>query len=185
MRFAPLVALLMWLAASGSVANPPAGFVIDDASALLRNGVYYVDADVDLNFSEKSREALENGVSLTIRIDMEVLRRRPWVWDSKVAILQASYELALHALSQQYVVRNLNLGTTQSYASLELATTALGKVSDFPLVDAHLLDDPKNYQWRIRARLDIEALPAPLRPLAYLSSLWRHDSDWYEWPLSR
>ena len=152
---------------------------------MLRDGVYYVDADVDLNFSEKSREALDNGVSLTIRIDLEVLRRRPWLWDSKVSIVRANYELELHALSQQYVVRNLNLGTTHSYASLDLAASALGRVSDFPLVDAHLLDDPKNYRWRIRARLDIEALPAPLRPLAYLSALWRHDSDWYEWPLSK
>lgn len=175
-----LVALVGMQAAGAS--RP--GFSIEHASTSLRDGVYYVDADVDLNLSSESKEALENGVPLTIRYDMQVLRTRPWLWDPMVAALEARYTLELHALSKQYVVRNLNLGTTQSYASLASARAALGRLKDFPLVDANLLDQQADYHWRIRARLDIEALPAPLRPLAYLSALWRHDSDWYEWPLT-
>jgi hypothetical protein len=180
-----LVVLLAHLVGTDAPGLTRAGFSIEHASTMLRDGVYYVDATIDLSFSEKTQEALENGVPLTIRFDFEVLRVRRWLWNEKVAALQASYLLELHALSRQYVVRNLNLGTTQSYASLPSARTALGSMGDFPLVDAHLLDATADYRWRMRARLDIEALPAPLRPLAYVSTLWRHDSDWYEWPLSR
>ena len=152
---------------------------------MLFRSVYLVDADIALEFSAESLEALANGVSLTILIEMQVVRSRPWVWDEEVAEIRADYQLQYHALSDQYVVRNLNLGTSQSFATLGSAREALGTVSGFPLVDAHLLSDAGEYLLRIRARLNIEALPAPLRPLAYLSSLWRLDSEWYEWPMKR
>ena len=177
--------LLLVISANSDIAAASQGFVIEDASTSLREGVYYIDAEVDLNFSEESRRALKNGVALTVRYDMEVRRVRAWLWDAGVARLESRYQLALHALSEQYVVRNINLGTTQSFSSLGAAKNALGRVERFPLVDANLLDEGGSYHWRMRARLDIDALPAPLRPLAYLSRLWRHDSQWYEWPLSR
>ena len=181
---AALLAMIA-LAFGAGVAATSQGFLIQDASASLREGVYYVDADVDLNFSQESTEALENGVALTVQYEMEVRRVRPWLWNPGVARLEARYQLALHALSEQYVVRNLNLGTTQSFPTLAAARGALGQVQHFPLVDANLLDRGTSYRWRMRARLDIAALPAPLRPFAYLSQLWQHDSHWYEWPLSR
>ena len=61
------------------------------------------------------------------------------------------------------------------------AVEALGTIADFPLLDAYLLEGEKHYMLYVRARLDIEALPSPLRPLAYLSSLWRLESEWYRW----
>jgi hypothetical protein len=161
-----------------------AGFVVDRANTVLRDDVFYIDANINFQFSEKSLEALDNGVPLTIQIDFEV-RRTLWKWSTTVVSVSARYELAVHAFSRHYVVRNLNLGTAQSFASLDGARLALGQVRDFPLVDNPLLAPDVDYTWRVRASLDIEALPAPLRPLAYLSSLWRHDSIWYEWPLHR
>lgn len=177
---------LVVVAASGGLGVPaatPAGFVIRGVTTELRNGVYYAHAELDLNFSDEALEALANGVALTVQYDFQLLRERRWWWDERVVTLNADYELELHALSKQYVVRNLNLGTTQSYPSLASVRAALGDVDDFPIVDVHLLDDAADYSLRVRARLDIEALPAPLRPLAYLSSLWRLDSDWYRRPL--
>ena len=59
----------------------------------------------------------------------------------------------------------------------------LSRIRDIPLIDEHLIDSDSAYTLRLRALLDIEALPSPMRPLAYFSSLWRLKSDWYEWPL--
>ena len=41
------------------------------------------------------------------------------------------------------------------------------------------------YQVKMRTFLDIESLPAPMRPLAYISSDWQLDSDWVSWPLTQ
>jgi hypothetical protein len=46
-----------------------------------------------------------------------------------------------------------------------------------------LLVSDERYEGALRARLDIEALPAPLRVFAYLSDDWRLTSEWYTWPL--
>ena len=31
--------------------------------------------------------------------------------------------------------------------------------------------------------LDVEALPPPLRPIAYTSGAWRLNSDWHKWDI--
>ena len=38
---------------------------------------------------------------------------------------------------------------------------------------------------RVRAVLEIESLPTPLRLAAYFNPAWRLSSDWLSWPLQR
>ncbi|MEM7252467.1 MAG: DUF4390 domain-containing protein [Pseudomonadota bacterium] len=182
-----LVALLALVATTSSFALRAAteGFEVRLARTELIDGVYHLNAEIDIEFSDASIEALNSGVAIPIRIDMEVRRARKWWLSETVAQLRADYELQRHALSEQYVVKNVNLGTSRGYGSLDAAKFAIGQLEDFPLIDATLVMPPGDYLVRIRARLDIEALPAPLRPLAYISSLWRLDSDWYRWPIQR
>ena len=37
----------------------------------------------------------------------------------------------------------------------------------------------------VRSSLDINALPAPLRPMALFSANWRLSSDWTQWQIAR
>jgi hypothetical protein len=46
------------------------------------------------------------------------------------------------------------------------------------------VDSGEEYEVLIHAELDIEALPSPLRPLAYITPAWRLNSDWYSWSLT-
>ncbi|MCH9674950.1 MAG: DUF4390 domain-containing protein [Gammaproteobacteria bacterium] len=178
-----LATLALTLCCALPVGATAEGFKIRSASAELKDGVYHLDAVIDIQFSDASLEALNSGVAIPVRIDMEVVRDRRWWLAETVAELRADYELQRHALSEQYIVRNVNLGTSRGYGSLKVAKAALGTITDFPLIDALLVSEPGSYRVGIRARLNIEALPAPLRPLAYISSLWRLDSDWYRWPI--
>jgi hypothetical protein len=61
------------------------------------------------------------------------------------------------------------------------ALAALGEVRDFMAGSAAGQVPAGKYRGRLRLRLDIEALPAPLRPIAYISPSWRLSSGWYEW----
>jgi hypothetical protein len=60
---------------------------------------------------------------------------------------------------------------------------ALGHVDALPLIDAQLLDKQDRYEVQLRARLDLDALPRPLRTVAYITPDWRLVSDWYQWRL--
>ena len=51
--------------------------------------------------------------------------------------------------------------------------------------EVHVLEPDEQYRVRLRASLERESLPTPLRLLAYFSSSWRLSSDWTTWPLQR
>jgi hypothetical protein len=51
------------------------------------------------------------------------------------------------------------------------------------MLDKGLLIPMSVMKARCGPGLDIDALPTPLRLLAYLSDDWRLASEWYTWPL--
>lgn len=158
-----------------------ADFHIHEVHVRLQDQVYLLDADIDYQFSEEALEALHNGVPLTIRIDIEIDRPRQWLWNINLGSLEQGFRLQYHALSDQYVLKNLNSGALYAYHSLWVALDELGMLRDYPLIDHKLLDPEQEYLVRLQARLDIEALPSPLRPIAYITPAWRLKSDWYQW----
>lgn len=158
-------------------------FIIHSAATRLVNDVYVLNAEIEYQFSAAVLEALENGVPLTLELTIEVIHPRAWLWNEQFTDLKQRYRLQYHALTQQYLVRNLNSDTQYNFPTRSAALHALGNVADLPLLDKRLLQADQPYTARLRAGLDIETLPTPLRLLAYLSPQWHLDSAWYTWSL--
>jgi len=159
-----------------------AGFRVNKVSTRLNEGVYRLDALVEYHLSNAAVEALVSGVPITFELQMEVVSPRDWLWDKAIAELSQQYRIEYYALTQQYLVTNLNSQSQDIYSSYQEALEALGVVTELPLIDQHLLKGDV-YEGRLRIRLMIEELPAPLRVLAYLSSEWRISSEWTVWRL--
>ncbi len=85
MRWLALLATLLMASIAWA-----AGFDVISASTRLEGGVYRLNAQIQYRFSEAARDALQNGVPLTIALEMEVRRRRPWVWDETVYALDTA-----------------------------------------------------------------------------------------------
>lgn len=166
-----------------TTAEAPPGVVIREAHTELKDDVYYLQANIDYRFSRPALEALEKGVTLTVVMRIEILQERSLLWNQKVASLEQRYQLSFHALSQQYMLRNLNSGSQYTFPSLEAATTELGAVVDLPVIDSNLLEEGGSYSGRLMAELDVDQLPVPLRLIALVSKDWRLISEWYTWPL--
>ncbi|MFU8836829.1 MAG: DUF4390 domain-containing protein [Thiohalomonadaceae bacterium] len=160
---------------------PAAEFRISDVQIRLHSQVYLLDANIDYTFSPEALEALHNGVPLTIRIAINIELPRRWLWNETLANLEQVLRVQYHALSDQYVLLNLNSGARYAYHSRGAALEAMGRLRDFPLLDEPLLSTEQEYLVRLQARLDIESLPSPLRPIAYITPAWRLKSDWYQW----
>lgn len=158
-------------------------FEVRSAATSMVDQVYVLDADIRYNFSERALNALANGVPLTLRMDITIERERSWWMDSAVAELEQRYEIEYHALSGLHVLRNLNSGASEVYPTLHGALYALGDVRDLPVIDENLLDEDASYIISMRVELDIESLPSPLRPFAYITPAWWLNSDWYTWSL--
>ncbi|MDX1605583.1 MAG: DUF4390 domain-containing protein [Candidatus Competibacterales bacterium] len=158
-------------------------FRILGVSTQLQEGVYRLDADIRYDLSEPVQDALANSVPLIIEVTLQVRRERDWLWNETIAELTQRYQFQYHALARQYVVTNLNSDAISSFPTREAAMEFMGRLRDFPLIDRSLLESDESYQVRLKVDLAIESLPAPLRPIAYLSSDWWLGSDWYAWPL--
>ena len=161
-----------------------AGFRVLDASTRLTGGVHRVHADIAFDFGDEAREAMNNGVALTVAVEMQVLQVNQF-WNQRVATVKALYRIQSHALSRQYVVKDLSTGESTTYPNFSEMMARLGHIDGLPLLDDHVLDASAQYRVRLRATLERESLPTPLRLLAYFSSSWRLSSDWTTWPLQR
>lgn len=171
--------------ATTSLANE---FSVRSASTRLHNGVYMLDANIKLKLGKEPLEALHNGIPLTLLIEMEVERKRRW-WlrwwlDENIAFLEQRYRIEYHALSHQYLLININSGERKVSPNLQPLLTSIGTIYNFPLLDKNLTKKEGRYEVALRALLDIESLPAPLRPIAYITPSWRIRSDWQTWFLT-
>jgi len=178
-----LLSLCLGLQCVGTTAFAD-GFSVRSASTRLHDDVYMLDANIALEFGEKPLEALHNGIPLTLLIEIEVERKRGWWLDDEIAFLEQRYKIEYHALSHQYLLTNMNSGERTVSPRLEPLLHAIGTIYDFPLLDRNLTEQEGRYEVAIRALLDIEELPAPLRPIAYITPSWRIRSDWHKWFLT-
>jgi len=124
-------------------------------------------------------------VPLILELQIEVLRDRHWLWGDVVAQLHQRFQLHYHTLSRRYLVDNFSSGVQFSFPKLDEALQYIGNLYDLPLIDANLLEPEEKYWVRMRANLDVESLPTPVRVWAYLGDEWSLESDWYQWPLQR
>lgn len=160
-------------------------FEVRSASTRLVDGVHRLDARLQLILSSEALEALQSGVPLTIELQSQVLRVRRFYVDSVDAEVAVRFELQYRPLSERYLVRNLNSGEQDSFATLYSALNNLGRIESLPLVDDSLLAEGKRYRIRIRALLQTEQYSAPVRLVFFWRSQWQLKSDWLEWPLER
>ena len=186
-RLGPLAlsaAVALAALAPPACADEPPGFVIHTAYTELINGVYYLNADIGLNLSDDAVNALQNGLPLTVELQIQIIKHHSWWFNKQVAYLEQRYQISFHALTRRFIVTNVTSGEQQSYATYREAITSLGQVSDLPLIDADLLEPDARYNIRLRAVLDIKSFPGPLQLIASLFKGWDLSSDWYQWVLA-
>ena len=184
---ASLRGLLMatWLVAALALAptarGAEPGITIVTAKVRLQNDIYVIDADVDYVLNKELMRAVDAGVPLTFEVEAGFTHERKYLWDETVAGVVQRMRLEYHALSKQYLVSNLSTQTQQSFPTLEDALRKLGEIRRMAIVEKRFIKPASSYKAKIHVALEIEALPAPMRPLAYLSLDWRFRSNWYKW----
>ncbi len=177
--------LLLALACVGLYYSPAGWaqgrFDIRSAYVERAEGVYQLNATLDFEVVEGARAAIRDGAPFTMHLEIVVRRERSYWLDEVVATLDQSYELVYHALSDRYLVRNLNSGEQVSYATLDAALDSLRVISSLPILDQALVRPERRHEISLRASLDIRTMPDTLRFILFWSDDWRQRSEWYTW----
>jgi len=183
-RFASLrlIAAVVYFALfAGQAHSQETRFEVRSAYVEPSEGVYQLNATLQFDLPEGAREAVRQGAPLTLHVDIVVKRERSYWLDETVAALGQDYELSYHALSERYLVRNLNSGEQSSYATLDSALDAMRVISGLPILDKALVIADRRHDISVRASLDVRTIPDALRLILFWADDWRQRSDWYTW----
>jgi len=158
-------------------------FDVRSADLELRDGVYHLNARIDLPTGDAVKRGLAEGVPLTLELDLDVERVRQLLPNSRVAELTQRYHLQYNAVSARYILRNENSGQQESLGTVDAALELMSEVRDLPVLDKSLLPPGRRYEASVRAKVDYGSVPFSLRVLMFWVNEWHRDSDWYTWAL--
>lgn len=161
-----------------------ADFSVKNAQPFIRDRNLHVNARLDLPLNPRTEEALSKGIPIDVVIEINMAKHRRWWRNRVVTDTVLRRRIQFHALSRQYRVSGLNdHQPAESFGSLSLALAHAGALEEFiiPLSPKKEVEPGARYLLQLRARLDIEALPMLMRPLAYTMPSWRLSTGWTEW----
>lgn len=177
--------LFCFLATLALPASAETRLAVNSASVSLDDGVFELDARLDLQIPDEGLRAIDAGLVLELDYQIEIARVRRYLPDAGVASLEQNFELNYHALSQRYLVRNLNTGEQQDFGTLHAALDRLAEVRGLPLLDSSLLEPGSIYEFRVRAALNLRTAPDTLSWLLFWTDDWSATSEWFAWTLRR
>lgn len=176
-----LMLMALWTLATPALAAD--SFRVESARTRLDGQTYTLDAQIHYGFSELALEALDNGVPLTIEVHVQLRPKGAWIWADNLVDLRLRYSIRYKPLSERFVVSQVPGEGGRSFVTRDAAIAALGEIQGLGLIDTARLDPKNDYQVHLKAELDIEELPLPLRPMAYLRPSWKLSTGWTRWPL--
>lgn len=185
-RILAFLPTLMVLALAGAAVAQPddeGHFEVRSASVELTDGIYYADADIDLRLSSEASELLHTWQPLTITVEVEFLNRLRLWWDTTEFQVRRRSQLSFRPVTDRYVVYNIDTNVTEAFITLSAALDFIGRVDGLAVVDESDLDEDRRYEVRVRAVLDKDDLPGPLRLIAFWRRDWSIASEWLQWRL--
>ncbi len=143
--------------------------------------VYQLNATLDLSLSTSAIRALNDGVPVTIELDLNISRNRRYLPDVQIGSLVQRWQVHYDALSERYLVQNLNSSQQSSHATLQSAIAELTVIQGLPILDESLMQKGNRYEASLRIMTTVDGgLPATLKYLMFWVD-WRRTSDWYTW----
>jgi hypothetical protein len=173
------------LLAAAALAAPPAAAeeIAVDAASLAGVGEGIVlNADFTLDLTSRLEDVLAQGVPLYFVVEFECRRPR-WYWlDERIGEATLTARLSFHALTRTY---RLSTGTLhQSFATLDEALRALGRVREWLVLPPGALQPDTVYDVYLRMRLDTAQLPKPFQVSALANRDWSLASAWRNWQVN-
>ena len=145
-----MLALVRPLCAEGLAGR----FEVRSADLELKDGVYHLNARIDLPISDAVRRGLTEGVPLGLEVDLDIKRVRQLLPNSSVAELTQRYHLQYNAVSARYILRNDNSGQQESLGTIDEAIEHLSEVHSLPALDKALIARDRRYEANVRAKID-------------------------------
>jgi hypothetical protein len=158
------------------------GIAVRSATIDAADDGWQLDAQFDMQFSQRLEEAVNRGVPLYFVVEFEMAQPR-WYWfDEKPVQMSQTYKISYTPLLRQY---RLSVGNVyQNFTRFEEVTRVLSRLRGWHVADNGALKKNQPYEARLRMRLDTAQLPKPFQLNAIASRDWTLASDWHRWTIT-
>lgn len=135
-----------------------------------------VTALLDATLPTEVIAAIDSGVEISLRYELELLRFRPLWWAETLWSTEGEAVLSFRPLRERYVLVDDARSLEKSFFSMAHMLSFLQTFTlVLPPLDAAIRDAD---QIRFRMFLDRSALPAPLRLPGYFDRQWQLSTGW-------
>jgi hypothetical protein len=174
---------LLMLAGGVSMADDAEPFVVRSAGFNLDQSLLLLDLVVDSEIPDFITIAIDQGFSVPIMFEVEILASKRYWFDDRVVWLKQQYRLHYHPMLDSYVVFNVNSSERRYFDNRRSAVRYVEVVYNYPMLNIRNLAPDRKYYARVRFGIDSDELPLPLQSNSLWDSDWDLQSDWYEWDL--
>lgn len=158
------------------------GITVTNATIEHGDEGWQLNADFDIQISQRLEEAVTRGVPLYFVVEFELSRPR-WYWfDEKPVKRSQTYKITYTPLLRQY---RLSVGNLyQNFTRFDEVKRVLSRVRAWHVADNGAFAREGVYQANLRMRLDTGQLPKPFQLNAIASSDWALNSEWHRWTIT-
>jgi len=156
------------------------GIRVLEVSSHEDDRTYYIDGVIETHLPEYMTQAIYNGIPLPLQLQIDVKESSNWWFDRSLVTIEQRYLLHYLPLYDTIRLENLSTGSSTLQRSLVTALRKVGRIKNFPILDKEHFDTKNGIYARIRLKVDVSALPKPLRAESLLGGSWNISSDWKE-----
>ncbi|WP_234968911.1 DUF4390 domain-containing protein [Thiomicrospira sp. ALE5] len=152
-----------------------------------QNEQLLLDAQGDIALSAGLLEAIDKGITVYIRTEVEVrqLKSGLMAWHRPIITrLEYLTELSYSGFYQRYTLYNQRNGNLLHFQDINQALNTLTRLQSFPVISMSRLHPGLDYQVRLRFSIDHWQLNAPLLTHALFNPDWRLSSGWRTTPIT-
>lgn len=171
-----LIGGLCWLCFALAGANHAH---IKSAEMVLRDEVWTLDAELDVQLGQSLELALSKGVMLTFLYEFQLIKPMKYWFDDEVLTKRRVYTLSYHALTKQYLLQTEQ--QQKAFDSLNDAKQVLGSIREWRLAPHAVIEKNQPYQAALKMHLDQSKLPKALQVDAYGESDWELVTPTFDW----
>lgn len=168
-----LFAMLAW--AGGNHAH------VKNAELQLREDVWFLQADFDIQLGRSLEEALSKGIELAFLYEFQIIKPQKYWFDDEVLTERKTLTLSYHALTKQYLLQSEQ--HQKSFDTLSDARRELAQIRDWRLAPRSMLEKGESYQAALKMHLDLSKLPKALQVDALGESDWALVTPTFNWVL--
>jgi len=158
--------------------------IMDEGGSVIEINRLRTNAVLDLKLDKKPAEALRAGIPLTLSINIQLFKHKGPLWKQRISSWSYQYILNYHRLSGRYLIENKTSGQMKTFATLIEALNSVSQVRSSERLPIPINEDDR-MQVRLRAKLDTNELPTPLRLITIFFRDWQQISEWKKWEITR